>query len=177
MAEQPVYPYLWFGNGHSAQMIPPIIRIVGERGEKLLEFTLRPTRELMIAYNIQEGTLNPQDGSLKKAYPETYIINLNMDPMVNRVICLCDFNGGTTPLLEMAAKDKDTIILLEQQLEIYKGANGRMQEEMEEIQTQIGKKITRDAEMYEKMSQSRGMGNVPEEDLQREIDRRRRENV
>ena len=126
-----------FGDGHQAQAIFIKQGLVDRDGRKLVEFRLRPTKNLMLHFGIDDRDLDPDTLSVVRRYPRWKVFFLNQDPTAGQVLVLCDFDGNETSMTRYYSELLEVIEGQEIEIKILRNHNARLQQEIEESTSQL----------------------------------------
>ena len=122
----PEYPYVWYLDGTSAQILSHIIR------QGYRELLLRPTKQLVLKHGITDAELG-EEGTILKRYPVEKTIWLNSDPQWGRLLCLTDFKGNDLSYILDPEGLRNQLIALKKQLEIANARIAYLEEQLRKI--------------------------------------------
>ena len=110
MVEQPFLldNFAYFGDGNSARIIQRR-KIRKKDGITYWEFFFIPSKRVRDMYKLKDE-ISPRDNTIRREYPEVYVIELDSNPTHLRILIKRDFNGRKTNLSEEMS-DKDLMIL------------------------------------------------------------------
>jgi len=124
--------------------------IIEDDGVEVTEFYIMPSPEMMDYYNLRNDDLNDESAIVRR-YPTVYIVQLNMDPIINTIIVLCDFNWGDTPLTRRYPS-MQTILDYQKERKMLLNENARLHEEMALKTSRMKEYFKRESEMMKSIS-------------------------
>lgn len=137
----------WFGDGNWCQIIKKKKHQAIDGSPGWL-FLLKPSAKAVTWYNLKIGDqLDKEYGFMRKWYPEKYVIVLNDDRAFGRTLIKTDLFGSMTNL---ARENEDLITYIEtieRTITSLKASLARLHEEYDQLATQTGLKLARDAEL------------------------------
>lgn len=91
---EPRYPRIIFGDGTTGLAIKQF-RKKDLEGTELIEFKIRPTRQMQEYYGISDEKLDHM-GCITRAYPRSLVKKMNDDPLMSAIFVKCTFEWGDT---------------------------------------------------------------------------------
>jgi len=135
--------YIKYGDGYSAQIVA--MRPAKDNdGNDVWDITIRPSDELIKAYNIRSDR---EDGTVivKQQLPFEFVVHLNPDPSWNWWFCLKTFKGEITPAIQklMEVNLLEEIAELKREKEILRQEKEVAEETVRLMEANLPKHIKR----------------------------------
>src|SRR3990167_10634546 len=90
------YPFIWFGDGHWAQLRKKI-EYQNEEGILGWLMIINPSREIIDEYSLKREDMD-DFGFVRRWFPRSSVKILRDDPVTGRALVKTDFNGQDTAL-------------------------------------------------------------------------------
>lgn len=134
---EPVYPWMYFGDGYMGQVIS-LVQGRDNDGEDVWEVILIPTEELAKKYNITLDQLD-ENLSLSVNYPYEFVVQLSFDPVYPVYFNFLKFDGTEAPATKFwkGYQEKQKIDNLNRFINHLKAQNAYLTEQLEKAKTNI----------------------------------------
>lgn len=150
----PQWPIILFGNAIQGRVIRMIPGMIEEDGVEVTEIHMMPTPEMMDYYNLQNEDLNDESAIVRR-YPTIMIVPLNLDPIINTIMVLCDFNWGDT-VLTRKYPDLQTIEDYQKERRMLLNENARLHEDMALKTSRLKEYFKKEVEMIQTVRKTGG---------------------